>query len=177
MGTDSVWRQLFLLACLRRPRRTRYRSRDPGHAGVLPDSVSPPRTFAFGMGMGMGMGRGMTFAINGRVFDPNRIDTRVRLNTVEDWEILNPDGIDHPFHVHTNPFQVLDVNGVPEPAWRDRFLVRAGSRVRLRLQIQQLHRHHGLPLPHPRSFRSGNDGYPANCMTLLPPPLAGRMVQ
>ena len=40
-----------------------------------------------------------------------------------------------PFHVHTNSFQVLDNSGVPERAWRDTFLVRAGRRVRLRLQF------------------------------------------
>lgn len=43
--------------------------------------------------------------------------------------------MDHPFDVHTNPFQVFDRNGVPERAWRDTFLVRAGSRVRLRLKF------------------------------------------
>jgi FtsP/CotA-like multicopper oxidase with cupredoxin domain len=103
----------------------------------LPPPVSPPRSFVLGMGMGMGMGMGrrMTFVINGRQFDPDRIDTRVQLNAVEDWEILNPHGMDHPFHVHTNAFQVLDGDGVPERAWRDTLLVRAGSRVRFRLQF------------------------------------------
>jgi len=99
----------------------------------LPQPVSPLRSFA--LEMGMAMGRGMTFVINGRHFDPSRIDTRVRLNTVEDWEILNSHRMDHPFHVHTNPFQLLDRRGVPERAWRDTLLVRAGSRVRLRLQF------------------------------------------
>lgn len=39
----------------------------------------------------------MTFVINGRGFDPNRIDTQVRLNTVEHWEIVNSHWMDHPF--------------------------------------------------------------------------------
>ena len=103
----------------------------------LPQPASPPRSFVLGMAMGMGMGmsRGMAFVINGRDFDPNRIETQVRLNTVEDWEIINSHWMDHPFHVHTNPFQVLDNSGVPEREGRDTFLVRAGSRVRLRLQF------------------------------------------
>ncbi len=90
------------------------------------------RRFSLGQGMGMGIGGGMQFTINGRTFDANRVDTRVRLNTVEDWEFVNVTGMDHPMHVHTNPFQVLAGNGVPMRAWKDVVLVRAGARVRVR---------------------------------------------
>ena len=83
----------------------------------------------------------MAFTINGKTFDHHRIDTRVRLNTVEDWEIANPGmmmSMDHPFHIHTNSFQVISRNGIPEPylAWKDTVLVRQGEVVRLRIPFR-----------------------------------------
>ena len=92
------------------------------------------RSFQLGQGMGMGMmgGGGMTFTINGRSFSPNRIDTRVVLNSVEDWEFINPMMMDHPMHIHTNPFQVIGWDGLPIRAWKDVVLVRANSRIRVR---------------------------------------------
>jgi len=84
---------------------------------------------------------GMAFRINGKTFDPNRVDTQVRLNTVEDWEIANTSmmmSMDHPFHLHTNPFQVISRNGTPEPylAWKDTVLVRQGEVVRIRVAFK-----------------------------------------
>ncbi len=92
------------------------------------------RRFQLGQGMGMGMmaGGGMTFAINGRTFNPDRIDTRVVLDSVEEWEFINPTMMDHPIHIHTNPFQVLGSDGSPIRAWKDVVLVRANSRSRVR---------------------------------------------
>lgn len=93
------------------------------------------RRFVLGQGMGHGtgmMGGGMAFTINGRTFDPKRIDTRVALNETEDWEFTNPMMMDHPMHIHTNPFQVIGSGGVPIRAWKDVVLVPARSRVRVR---------------------------------------------
>jgi FtsP/CotA-like multicopper oxidase with cupredoxin domain len=85
-------------------------------------------------------GMGMSFTFNGKAFDPNRIDAQVRLNTVEDWELVNvdPDRMDHPFHLHVNPFQVITRNGKPEPyrAWKDTVLVRGGETVRIRIPFR-----------------------------------------
>ncbi len=100
------------------------------------------RTFtlghAMGPGAGMGMGMGMSFLINGRAFAPDRVDTRVRLETTEDWILQNIGVMDHPFHVHVNPFQVLSRNGRAETlrAWRDTVLVRAGEEVRIRIAFR-----------------------------------------
>jgi FtsP/CotA-like multicopper oxidase with cupredoxin domain len=91
------------------------------------------RSFQLGQGMGMGlMGGGMAFTINGRTFNPNRVDTQVSLDSVEEWEFINQTMMDHPMHVHTNPFQVLGSDGAPARAWKDVLLVRANSRVRVR---------------------------------------------
>jgi FtsP/CotA-like multicopper oxidase with cupredoxin domain len=107
------------------------------HQLVRIDPLPEPtihRTFQLGGGMGMGrmMGGMMNFTINGRAFDPDRIDTRAALNTVEEWEFVNASMMDHPMHIHTNPFQVVDPEGGVVRAWKDMVLVRAGDRVRVR---------------------------------------------
>lgn len=49
--------------------------------------------------------------INGKAFDPDRIDTVATLGAVEEWTFFNQTSQDHPIHVHTNDFQVVAVNG------------------------------------------------------------------
>jgi len=66
------------------------------------------------------------FFIDGKKFDPRRIDQRVKLNAVEEWTIENThEHDDHVFHIHTNPFQVTKMNGKPlaVPQWRDTAIV------------------------------------------------------
>ena len=58
---------------------------------------------------------GDTFFIDGRTFDPGRMDTRVKLGAVEEWTIRNESGELHDFHIHQTHFQVTEVNGVPQP--------------------------------------------------------------
>jgi len=74
----------------------------------LPQAIQV-RQLVFSHNM-MRMG-GDAFTINGLSFDPKRTDTTVRVGTVEDWEIVNGGGMmmdfDHPFHIHTNTFQVV----------------------------------------------------------------------
>jgi FtsP/CotA-like multicopper oxidase with cupredoxin domain len=61
------------------------------------------------------------FAVDAKRFDPNRIDHSIPLGSVEEWTLFNTSTSSHPFHIHVNPFQVLEVNGVPllQPEWRD----------------------------------------------------------
>ncbi|MGD1835149.1 MAG: multicopper oxidase family protein [Nitrososphaeraceae archaeon] len=54
-----------------------------------------------------------TTMINGKVFDPNRIDQKVKLGDLEEWTIKNIDDEQHTFHIHVNDFQVMSVNGEP----------------------------------------------------------------
>jgi FtsP/CotA-like multicopper oxidase with cupredoxin domain len=116
---------------------------------TLPAPSRPMRSFILagsdmrerggGMMNGGMMGGGMMgggFSINGRRFDATRIDTSVSLDTVEDWEYVNTNGMDHPMHLHTNPFQVLDSEGLPDRAWRDMVNVPARGRVRIRVSFK-----------------------------------------
>ncbi|MBP0028486.1 multicopper oxidase family protein [Roseofilum sp. Guam] len=107
---------------------------------LIPITPLPePQTLRqFTLNHGMTPGRGMVFLINDRVFNHQRIDVRVKLNQIEEWEIINPGGMDHPFHIHLNSFQVIGRNQTPEPllAWKDVVNVRRGETVRLRIQYQ-----------------------------------------
>lgn len=101
---------------------------------ALPVSSLPHRTFRLGQGMMMGLGTG--FTINGREFDMNRIDAAPQLGMVEEWVYDNSTGMDHPMHLHTNSFQIVGSDGVPESAWRDIVLVKAGQRARFRVRFE-----------------------------------------
>ncbi len=57
--------------------------------------------------------RTVTAQINSHIFDPNRDDQVVRLNTTEEWVIRNASSQWHPFHIHINDYQVIAVNGEP----------------------------------------------------------------
>ncbi len=86
------------------------------------------RRFVLNMGMGMGMGGGgMGTTINGRAFDLNRIDERVRLGDTEIWEVSG-ETMAHPFHVHGVHFEVLSRAGrapdVRDQGLRDTVLVK-----------------------------------------------------
>jgi FtsP/CotA-like multicopper oxidase with cupredoxin domain len=90
--------------------------------------------FTMGMGRGMGM-RGALFGFDGREFDHHRVDQQVNVDTVEEWTIHNSSPMDHPFHLHVWPVQVIEEHGqqVTEPTWRDVVNVPAGGRVTVRV--------------------------------------------
>jgi len=48
------------------------------------------------------------FMIDGKPYDPNRIDRTLELGAIDDWT-LTSDFVSHPFHIHVNPFQVLEI--------------------------------------------------------------------
>ncbi len=86
------------------------------------------RILKLGMGMGGMMGGGMSFTIDGRVFDGGRTDSDVQFETVEEWEIVNTTPMDHPFHLHVWPFVLAtDVNA----GWKDTINVPANQSVRI----------------------------------------------
>ena len=97
--------------------------------------VDNRRTISFTMGMGMG---GMSFGFDGREFDHSRVDQQLNLGTVEEWTIANATPMDHPFHLHVWPMQLVEApymnpNGAPD--WRDVVIVPARAQVRVRVPV------------------------------------------
>ena len=66
--------------------------------------------------MGGRTGAGGSMVINGRPFDVNRIDEKVRLGDTEIWEVSG-EMMSHPFHIHGVQFE-LRRNG-SKPSLRD----------------------------------------------------------
>ncbi|WP_036488646.1 multicopper oxidase family protein [Myxosarcina sp. GI1] len=97
----------------------------------------PETVRRFQINHGMAPGMGMVFLINGQTYSSNRIDTRVRLNAVEDWELVNTGVMDHPLHIHVNNFQLVSRNGRASPyrAWKDTVVVSPGETVRIRTRF------------------------------------------
>jgi len=108
-------------------------------------AVTAHRELVFAMGMGSsgqvpGMGGGtgsgmMSFTINGRPFDPARVDTTVPAGAVEEWTLRNTSPMDHPVHLHVWPMQIIEQAGRPvdTPVWQDVVNVPARSSVRVRI--------------------------------------------
>lgn len=74
-------------------------------------------------------------SINDRQMDMQRIDFTVEVDSTEIWEISNPTGTPHNFHVHDTRFRVLDINGdspqLPLSGWKDTIAVHPGDTIRI----------------------------------------------
>jgi len=75
----------------------------------------------------------VVWAINGKVFDPSRINARPKLGSTEIWEFSTD--VHHPVHLHLVHFKVLSRNGrrpLPKDAgWKDTVDVLPGQVVRV----------------------------------------------
>ena len=118
-----------------------------GPASVLPQRLIrlPPlgrpevaRRFVMDMRMPPVPGN---FWINGRSFDPTRVDTLVERGVVEEWEVFNASAHPHPFHVHATQFRVLSRSGGPlrphEMGLKDTVLVWPGESVKLAIRFER----------------------------------------
>jgi FtsP/CotA-like multicopper oxidase with cupredoxin domain len=94
------------------------------------EQLTGRRTLTLAMG-----GAGMGFTIDGKNFDPGRIDQAVTAGSIEEWTIVNTSPMDHPFHLHVWPMQVIDIGGrvTDVPTWQDVVNVPARSRSRVRI--------------------------------------------
>ena len=100
--------------------------------GRFPTSLAPitdaelnsaPRRVTFSMDLSK---RPPLLLVDGKLFDPTRVDQLIRLHAVEEWTVFNTSPADHPFHIHQNPFLVThvagDANALPNvnlPVWLD----------------------------------------------------------
>ncbi|MEV5708033.1 multicopper oxidase domain-containing protein [Actinoallomurus sp. NPDC052274] len=124
-------------------------SRIPSRLGTAPGlgPASVHRDVVMGLNFSTGM-----FEINGKSYDMDRIDQRIKLGETEEWRIVNKDvkpSVPHNLHLHGTHFQVIDRNGVPvsghEAGWKDTVPVPIGGEVRIRVRYE---RYTGLYLYH-----------------------------
>jgi suppressor of ftsI len=76
-----------------------------------------------------------TYFIDGKTFDMNRTDIRVKLGAIEEWTIRNESDELHSFHIHQGPFQLTEINGVPQPADDHRDIVDVPIRGEVKVVI------------------------------------------
>lgn len=82
--------------------------------------------------------------INGKKFDPERIDFTQQQGVTEVWEIYNkPDemgGMIHPFHIHGTQFKIISRDGKEPPenerGWKDSISVQPDERVKIAIQFK-----------------------------------------
>ena len=75
------------------------------------------------------------YFLNGKTYDPARIDVRVPLGSVEEWSLRNDTDDYEAFHIHQLGAQILDINGEAQPfySYSDSVPVPAHSVVKIRL--------------------------------------------
>jgi len=118
---------------------------------VLPATVDPSavripvpaNTVTRSLNLSMGQGRGY---INGISFsETSTFEIHSELDNYEVWEITNASGMDHPFHQHVNPAQVLSISGGNSgyasfysavPAWKDVVLVPKWGTARILVPVK-----------------------------------------
>jgi len=81
------------------------------------------------------------FYLDFQQFDDTHISQAVEVGTVEEWTLVNLDVFQHPFHIHVNPFEVVELGQLVPAAAGDslakngfrldangKFLLQAGTR-------------------------------------------------
>lgn len=58
----------------------------------------------------------------------------LELGRADEWLVTSTQAANHPFHIHVNPFEVIEADG--RRYWKDTLLVKAGQTVRLRSRYQ-----------------------------------------
>src|SRR5262249_11934377 len=117
-------------------------------AGPIPDLfTSTPdqkRTFNFEVNKSVPV---FTFTINGSAFPDVPIVT-MQAGQVEEWTLVNPSNVDHPFHIHQTDFAVISIDGqpvntqgqgaYPYVSLRDTVNIPAGGNVVIRFRVSPI---------------------------------------
>jgi FtsP/CotA-like multicopper oxidase with cupredoxin domain len=100
---------------------------------LLPGTIE--REFALSQDPDTGL-----WVINGKPFDPNRVDIEPRLGDTEVWTFRNQTSVTHPMHVHLVRFQVLQRSNLASDAsdlgWKDTVRVDPSATVRVVMKFE-----------------------------------------
>ena len=109
-------------------------------------------------------GASVAFLINGRSFDPARVDLVTEMGRVELWDVVNDTAMAHPFHVHGTQFQLVSrqtgavMTPAPYLAWIDTVLVPSQQTATIKLR---------QALPGKRMFHCHILEHEDNCMMAI----------
>ncbi|WP_404416733.1 multicopper oxidase family protein [Marinospirillum sp.] len=86
----------------------------------------------------------MRFLLNGEAYSPGDVMFEGKVGKVEEWEVFNASGMDHPFHIHGTHFQVVAIQNwkgdwhSPEyAAWQDTVNLKSHQKMKLRMVFRQ----------------------------------------
>lgn len=84
------------------------------------------------------------FLIDGNEYDEDTPNQLLDVKGVEEWHILNTNGFMHPFHIHVNPFEIVETsdNSVRPGTWLDTVRLPPGTEdnpgyVKMRTRYQK----------------------------------------
>ena len=114
---------------------------------VPANAITRQLTLSMGMMGGGMMGGGMGMAtINGISYtETSAFTINSVLGNFEVWEVFNNSMMDHPFHQHVNPAQVISISGgdasyktllTTTPAWKDTVIVPAMGSIKLLVPVK-----------------------------------------
>jgi spore coat protein A, manganese oxidase len=66
-------------------------------------------------------GHGSSWSINGKMFDPERVDHQVPMGSVERWRLRNASDMTHYVHLHEEQWRTISRNGEHPPPWERGF--------------------------------------------------------
>src|SRR5699024_5768051 len=90
-------------------------------------------------------GHGHHVTINGKKFDPKRIDFTQALGETEVWEVHNQvdmmGGMMHPFHIHGTQFKVISINDEEPPkqlqGYKDTIDLNPGDKAKIAVKFEK----------------------------------------
>jgi spore coat protein A len=82
----------------------------------LPQHIA--KTWTFGTSIGA---HGSYWSINGRRYNPRRVDYRVPLGATQMWRLRNTSTITHYVHLHEELWHTVSRDGLPPPPWERGF--------------------------------------------------------
>lgn len=91
----------------------------PGYLADLTVPSAPEKVVRYEMNKEQHTFNAVRFAINGEEYDPSCARESFVLGEPVEWTLKNNSAVAHPFHIHTNPFQLVsktqyDVEGVAQ---------------------------------------------------------------
>lgn len=119
----------------------------PLSINLLAVRINPPITKTEQLSLSMGRRKGYINGISFEMLSDGTMkaaEIHSMLGTYEVWEIINQSGMDHPFHQHVNPCQVLSITGgdsgyasfyTTAPAWKDVVLIPKMGRAKIHVPV------------------------------------------
>ncbi len=96
-------------------------------------TIARSRTFEFGQDR-----FSKQWTINGRTYDPERVDASPKLGTTEEWTFVNKSGLAHVVHVHDVDQQLVSRDGKPPRPWelmKESWALGIGETITVKLEL------------------------------------------